>query len=688
MAQQTINIGAVANDGTGDPARTAFGKANGNFDELYSGKLDATIAAVGAVLHPLTAAEIAAGVVPVHSQYEPYHVYRYDPSATPNATPGTTDMTTAVQTALNVWTNRRTAIASGEVILPEEGLLITRPLVYAGSSGHSLKIRGVKGGSRHGNAGSYLKWGGTAGGSMMILSGANETVFEDFNFVGNTGSGITQCLHVSADNIVNTTLTGAIAAGAGVVATPASMAYIAVGSLLGVGAGGADIEHVYVTAVTGTTFTADFLNAHASGAQVGGSSGSSGVMMKNMHYTIPAGALTCGVLYGNETGATSPQIDDGRFEHIRFQGSGTPGDAYAGVRIIGGGNVLNFYFNNSTFYGTKRGVSSETFGGALVLFHPQFLNITEDDIVSANTVAVTGAYDESNTAHRFLSGNAGSNYISATLIGNYFNGSVAKDYIIDFNGALTLIGNTFRNGAAVAKIRSASLMSGIGSEAICSIGNFYENATEIGAVFYNSTNAIRYDEFAGINKLRLFSMNDLGGVAGAHVPLTPMFPTLCNFNAKLSNQDMSAGLTVGAIGAVTRTYQTVVIPYTAFQAAALTKDLTTFTVPVRSKIVGIYADTTVAFAGPAGTLNLRVGSTSGGQELLLDHDVKTAAVTKGLADADLGASITRAAAIQGGTVTSWGANTDLYTRLTSSSGNLDGLTAGSVTLYVLVERML
>ena len=35
MAQQTINIGTVANDGTGDPLRTAFDKANDNFTELY-----------------------------------------------------------------------------------------------------------------------------------------------------------------------------------------------------------------------------------------------------------------------------------------------------------------------------------------------------------------------------------------------------------------------------------------------------------------------------------------------------------------------------------------------------------------------------------------------------------------------------------------------------------------------------
>ena len=36
MAQQTIGIGTLPNDGTGDPLRTAFDKTNDNFTELYS----------------------------------------------------------------------------------------------------------------------------------------------------------------------------------------------------------------------------------------------------------------------------------------------------------------------------------------------------------------------------------------------------------------------------------------------------------------------------------------------------------------------------------------------------------------------------------------------------------------------------------------------------------------------------
>jgi len=36
LAKQIVNIGAAANDGTGDPIRDAFDKVNQNFDEVYS----------------------------------------------------------------------------------------------------------------------------------------------------------------------------------------------------------------------------------------------------------------------------------------------------------------------------------------------------------------------------------------------------------------------------------------------------------------------------------------------------------------------------------------------------------------------------------------------------------------------------------------------------------------------------
>lgn len=44
MAKQTIQIGASANDGTGDPLRTAFDKCNDNFDELFGDERIAVLA--------------------------------------------------------------------------------------------------------------------------------------------------------------------------------------------------------------------------------------------------------------------------------------------------------------------------------------------------------------------------------------------------------------------------------------------------------------------------------------------------------------------------------------------------------------------------------------------------------------------------------------------------------------------
>ena len=42
MAKQTVNLGSSANDGTGDPLRTAFDKINDNFDEVYAASATGT----------------------------------------------------------------------------------------------------------------------------------------------------------------------------------------------------------------------------------------------------------------------------------------------------------------------------------------------------------------------------------------------------------------------------------------------------------------------------------------------------------------------------------------------------------------------------------------------------------------------------------------------------------------------
>lgn len=67
MAQQQINIGTVANDGTGDPLRTAFDKVNDNFDELYSddqGDVNSVTAGTGISVNQTTGAVVVTNDAP------------------------------------------------------------------------------------------------------------------------------------------------------------------------------------------------------------------------------------------------------------------------------------------------------------------------------------------------------------------------------------------------------------------------------------------------------------------------------------------------------------------------------------------------------------------------------------------------------------------------------------------------
>lgn len=169
-----------------------------------------------------------------------------------------------------------------------------------------------------------------------------------------------------------------------------------------------------------------------------------------------------------------------------------------------------------------------------------------------------------------------------------------------------------------------------------------------------------------------------------------------NFSSFASTLAPSPGLTNIASGLATNyaaDFRTVswkiTIPYTVWTANALTQDLVVGVIPAKTQIVGIVADTTAAYTGST-TATLVVGVSAGGGELLAVHDVKTAAVTKGLLDADMGTGLTRAAAIQGGYRPSWTAASNLNVRMTTTvanigNGTVTNFTGGSTTLYVELQ---
>lgn len=146
--------------------------------------------------------------------------------------------------------------------------------------------------------------------------------------------------------------------------------------------------------------------------------------------------------------------------------------------------------------------------------------------------------------------------------------------------------------------------------------------------------------------------------------------------------------TVNAAAAVQRSVYKSTLTFANFSAAALTADATIATLPAKVRLTGIIADVTTAFTGGAVSAATMVcGKTAGGNEYLVSFDVFTAAILIGDADAELGASITRAGSIQGGDLPSWTATTAAQCRLTTVTANTDALTAGTIIYYLITEAM-
>jgi len=155
---------------------------------------------------------------------------------------------------------------------------------------------------------------------------------------------------------------------------------------------------------------------------------------------------------------------------------------------------------------------------------------------------------------------------------------------------------------------------------------------------------------------------------------------------------LPTGVTENNIGAMNRTIYKITVDYTAWNAAAVLQHLYPITLPPKTKVIAVIADTTIAYAGLAGTIQLQVNMAGTDQGYILIHDVKTAAVRKGLLDADLGTNLVNANLIGGGYIPSWTVVSQPGIELISGTGNLgDGsvtnLTAGSTTFYFTTEVM-
>ncbi len=154
----------------------------------------------------------------------------------------------------------------------------------------------------------------------------------------------------------------------------------------------------------------------------------------------------------------------------------------------------------------------------------------------------------------------------------------------------------------------------------------------------------------------------------------------------------ATGTTVSMSGEQRAGSYKVTVDKAAWTTAGTTQDITLAVLPAKSRITYVYADTTIKYAGPAGTLAIKVGTSAGGSELLVSHDVKTATILAGALEADLGTAMVITAVVQGVYLPSFTGATTITVRLTSGTGNIGAagvtnLTTGSTTFYIGFENL-
>jgi hypothetical protein len=204
----------------------------------------------------------------------------------------------------------------------------------------------------------------------------------------------------------------------------------------------------------------------------------------------------------------------------------------------------------------------------------------------------------------------------------------------------------------------------------------------IGIDLARGTNLLIQDnDFQDLN----YGINLNNGVTSAQV-LDNRF-----VNIKTANYTNGTALSASfEYGAVNRRLYKITKAFAAWKALAansLTADMTILVMPAKTKIVAIYSDTTQTYAGTGITAaTIVIGKSAGGGEYIASHDVLSAVVTKGLADADMGTEMTQAAKIQDGSVVDWANPITVTARLTTTDAHTDDLTAGSTTFYIVTER--
>jgi hypothetical protein len=179
------------------------------------------------------------------------------------------------------------------------------------------------------------------------------------------------------------------------------------------------------------------------------------------------------------------------------------------------------------------------------------------------------------------------------------------------------------------------------------------------------------------------------GAAVAQLPeLTSLNPQNLNAGVHIYSgvpTYTTAGIAINRTSELRTVCSEFVIDFSAFTpfGAVATATVTLALINVGTHVEIVTAETTTAYAGPAGTIQLQIGIDGGSiNEYILAHDVKTSAVIKGLVDGDLGTELARSTAVQGGGFAAFSSTHYIQAKITIGTGTVNQLTQGSTRVRI------
>lgn len=378
-----------------------------------------------------------------------------------------------------------------------------------------------------------------------------------------------------------------------------------------------------------------------------------------------------------------------------------------GFKVLQGGNCKGFRFFNTAADGCDIGFNLGLANGPVYFAGCSVNAYTTAGWKLTNAIAtLDSCYAENPTPAFWIDDEAGgSAWGSISIYGGEFNGSSPNAEGVEQDVMMRVVGGLLLDGVYMSNTRTASswpvvsLLSSprLNAEnggAVTSRGTHFRRwpGAPSKRLIDASGNDLEGTDYGALYRFAVSSDQDSGGDAGGSPTIFKIArysgqPEECGLLAP-RGRSFIAGVTWSAAGRGAQAVSRCDVSYVAFTSVGGADFYISLGIlKPMTRIVGCYLHTTTPWAGVAGTITARVGYT-GGQEWILDHDVKTTVVLKGTSDGDLGTAINAAGRAQGAHIPSATDTQEFFLRITIAGGGaLADLTAGVSTLILLTEYL-